>query len=78
MTTGGNTGNNIGSVQLDAFKSHTHTANAQGSPGGGATTSWAQSAVAANNGYNQPVSVANTGGNETRPINAYVNYIIKY
>jgi hypothetical protein len=71
---GGNFANTVGSYQADAFESHTHTYvntlmkigeegyHAGGSHGGSAP--------------NPPVNY--TGGNETRPMNAYVNYIIKY
>ena len=73
MATGGNAGDAIGSVQTDQFKSHTHADNAIQSTGYGMSLG----------GYNWPNNVytANTGatgGNETRPINAYVNYIIKF
>ena len=78
MATGGNAGDAIGSVQTDAFKSHTHTTtdkftnhaatSASGSAGNtGATAQFSE----------KPTSDA-TGGSETRPINAYVNYIIKF
>jgi microcystin-dependent protein len=69
MKTGGNTGNNVGSIQADELRSHTHPYNgtpqaAQNFPGGGMSS-----------GSNSTTSA--TGGNETRPINAYVNFIIK-
>ena len=78
MATLGNAGDAIGSVQTDAFKSHTHTTtdkftnhaatSASGSAGNtGATAQFSE----------KPTSDA-TGGSETRPINAYVNYIIKF
>ena len=69
---GGNTGNALGSYQLDMFASHTHNYNytplangtsGEGTPGPRTVESVATSA---------------TGGNETRPKNVYVNYIIKY
>ena len=67
---GGNTGDAVGSIQGDAYKLHSH---------GNATT------------YNNTVSgttkkrtytalgdrTTNSGGNETRPKNVYVNFIIK-
>lgn len=71
MTTGGNVGNSVGSVQGDAFKSHTHNIDrangiaTYGSGGLNNTGVWDQPSAA-------------TGGNETRPKNAYVNWIIKY
>jgi microcystin-dependent protein len=72
--TGGNTGDNLGSLQEDELKSHTHVTpiptmsyqsggNTNGLRGDGA------------NPYNQTSNP--TGGNETRPKNVYVNYIIK-
>lgn len=71
MATGGNTGNNVGSVQSSAFASHQHqlflaTASSNGSN--------AQGSNAVNT---SATNTELTGGNETRPINAYVNYIIK-
>ena len=72
--TGGNIGNDVGSYQADEFKSHTHTSKESimitgecglfsgGSHGCGASNP----------------AVNNSGGNETRPMNAYVNYIIKF
>ena len=71
MNTGGNTGNNVGSVQTDQYKSHTHTAGVL------STTNYGQTNAVT---YFAGVLSGNTGasgGNETRPINAYVNYIIK-
>ena len=97
MNTGGQTGNNVGSVQGHAFQTHTHIQNAhshnfavQGiistenritanfnsgsadptNPVTKATTATNQNAAAS--GAN---SQASTG--ETRPVNAYVNYMIK-
>jgi microcystin-dependent protein len=75
LYSGGNTGNAVGSVQSDQFRSHVHKAQSNfiEYPGGG------------NNGWqNAGPSIIYTpatqpaGGNETRPVNVYVNYIIKY
>ena len=77
MNSGGNTADNVGSVQGEAFKAHTHafTDNAT-SVAGGITTNTGAGFIEG------PAVIAdvtdNTGGNETRPINAFVNYIIKY
>lgn len=75
MKTGGNTGNNVGSVQTDGFSTHNHTIsslrnNSQSSQviGGGSNADFLGSGV----------STTSVGGNETRPKNAYVNWIIKY
>lgn len=81
--TSGASGDNVGSYQGDQFKSHTHlqdphshgvgfdpagTAGSNRFTGGGSGLIQSASTVATNQ-Y--------TGGNETRPKNAYVAYIIK-
>jgi len=72
---GGNVGNMVGSFQGDMFASHTHQyadyAIENVPPPGFADGDQA------NNGNIQRTTDA-TGGNETRPKNVYVNYIIKY
>ncbi len=73
MAAGGNTGNNVGSIQLDEFEAHTHTYNRVTYSGGGTGRGCNTSAAGGEN-----VSTTSTGGNETRPVNAYVNYIVKY
>jgi len=78
MNPGGATGDNVGSVQADQFKSHTHSwlfGDEQDDSGtGGSHREFTRTPG--------PVPLPNpigaTGGNETRPLNAYVNYIIKY
>jgi len=90
MATGGNTGDAVGSVQADEQESHTHTqdahthslnANNRALYGGvnnvalgGATSvpNVQETATASATATNQA-----TGGNETRPLNANVNFIIK-
>jgi len=70
MNSGGNTGDAVGSLQGDMFKSHTHSANwAPGGGGGGGS--------AIDPLRNNILDTNATGGNETRPVNAYVNFIIK-
>lgn len=82
--TGGNTGNAVGSVQTDAIQSHAHPNSAGykrtgpyqgivGSAGGDIAV------VGSTNGSNV-ADMGNGDGrmtSETRPLNAYVNYIIK-
>lgn len=81
MSTGGAVGDAVGSVQLDAFKSHSHPyANpgvTNGHPDGGADRG-AHGYWVGNTGLGLTGVSGVTGGNETRPVNAYVNYIIKY
>jgi microcystin-dependent protein len=75
MNTGGNVGNAIGSVQVDDFKSHRHAATDTSANGNGPTSMlWVNSASFGNipHSYTQY-----SGGNETRPVNAYVNWIVK-
>ena len=71
MATGGNTGNAVGSIQADQFKSHDHTITiaASGTNVGNGPTNvmFPQGST----------SVYPSGGNETRPVNAYVNFCIK-
>lgn len=74
--TGGNTGDNVGSVQDENYKSHNH----------GQAGSWdAQSMSAYSSGIYRAAwsssaggNFTNDGGNETRMKNANVNFIIKY
>jgi hypothetical protein len=79
MATGGNAGDAIGSIQTDAIQSHTHTYDTpttfNRNGGTGATYTNRESAVNSTTGA---VSAGARTSNETRPINAYVNYIIKF
>lgn len=86
---GGNTGNNVGSLQIDGYKSHNHNLKVNNSTVGGemagtsnylaASTNGGGYSYWTTNGYtNNTVSIVANGGNETRPVNVYVNYIIKY
>lgn len=69
---GGNTGDLVGSAQADGFASHNH--NSIGASSYNGQTGGAGPVVQANIG---PTGTSFTGGNETRPKNIYVNYIIK-
>lgn len=82
-------GNYVGSIQADGFKSHTHTAPTKTySSGAGVLGTYLTNlagmingiAAGALGGTETPTTntaIAATGGNETRPINAYVLYCIK-
>lgn len=72
MAAGGATGNNVGSIQGDMFGSHGHALPSGGFTGAG----WALEALS-RSGPSE-ASTGGAGGSETRPKNAYVNYIIKY
>lgn len=104
MGTGGETGDNVGSVQSEQLDAHTHSPGSLGTDNpGDHTHNVARRSGFDNSGYflesgdvttlvyDQPTDgngahthsvttgiTSSTGGNETRPINAYVNYIIKY
>lgn len=67
--TGGNTLNAVGSLQPDQLKSHTHNFTV-GLSGGGTVPANGQGSYVSN-------TTSAAGGNETRPINIYTNYIIK-
>lgn len=71
LNTGGNTGDNVGSVQNDEFKSHNHSFT-------GSTVLMNSGATFGTFIQSGSRNTNNTGGNETRPINANVNYIICY
>jgi hypothetical protein len=69
MTPGGASKDAVGSVQDEAFKSHSHSLafGSKGLDDGG------NPSLIVGGGY----STLAAGGAETRPVNAYVNYIIK-
>jgi len=80
---GGSTGDNIGTKQLDEFKSHKHTQNY----GNGGLVFASSNPNSTHTGNSQWVNdidgtfsgvINNTGGNETRPKNINVRYYIKY
>lgn len=73
-SSGGNTGDNVGSQQVDAFKSHLHNwdqGNAAASGSGAGVAG--DAAGSASSAY-----ISLTGGNETRPVNVGVRYYIKF
>lgn len=67
---GGNSGAKVGSYEVDELKSHTH-------PMTGSFTGVAAGSGTAFGTFSTSNTLA-AGGNETRPKNIYVNYIIKY
>lgn len=70
--TGGATGDLVGSIQSHQLASHFHSI---GGGAGGVTPGEAGKATGLNS---DPFNSASTGGNETRPLNAYSNYVIAY
>lgn len=85
MATGGATGDNVGSIQADAFQGHWHqvymtngTAGSTQYPDRFASTGDANYASGtAGNLLPDSVNGAPRAATETRPLNAVVNYIIK-
>lgn len=73
MNTGGATGDNVGSIQDDAFKSHTHNIRGEGDNG---VSDGYNTSTASNNSWTKTTEAS--GGNETRPKNAVVYYCIKF
>lgn len=74
MNPGGNTGDNVGSIQGGGVQSHVHPTQTGSNPTGGGGTVFISG--------NTNTNVVNTGSNggalaETRPINFYANFIIK-
>lgn len=79
MATGGNTGNNVGSVQTDQLRSHNHMESTMnGNAPWGVSGSFVAGGQAYGNNSGNALLTSSTGGNETRPVNAYVNFCIKY
>ena len=76
---GGNTGNRVGSVQEAQLESHTHTVHGALAAGSGGVDR-----IISEDGLSRPSGgrfswlTSAEGGSETRPMNAYVHYIIKY
>jgi microcystin-dependent protein len=88
----GATGDAVGSVQTDAFGAHAHgvsdpghfhsiqmdASNPHGWNTGGFVSSDRNSGRQVTDTKTTGISVNSAGGSETRPENAYVNYIVKY
>ena len=76
MAPGGAIGDEIGSIQADEFETHAHRQQVgQDTNASGSITGWDLQNTTS---ITDVEDTKPTGGNETRPINAYVNYIIKY
>lgn len=72
LNTGGNTGDAVGSYQNDEVISHTHDYQDK--------NDWHTLGGGPGNYFGPPVTKTSApyGGNETRPVNAYVLFMIKY
>lgn len=69
-------GPDVGSYQLDMFLAHSHAFHTAGQWTPGRT--WSGESGSPSSAYVKDGSTDLTGGSETRPVNVYVNYIIKY
>jgi microcystin-dependent protein len=78
MNMGGSSGNAVGSVQGDQFKLHSHPGSSTNASRFTNTTPTPSGTGGYGAGWvTGTISITPEGGNETRPINAYVNFIIK-
>jgi microcystin-dependent protein len=77
MATGGNTGDNVGSLQGDDYKAHTHTIANVLVAGSTEPYNAGTGADFHMNNSGATGTSPTSGGSETRPKNAYVTYIIK-
>jgi hypothetical protein len=79
---GGNPGAAVGSFQADKWKSHRHLFGSEGGLPYTRLTTWPSnprhSGDPAGGDFETKDNPSDPGGSETRPKNAYVNYIIKY
>lgn len=84
--TGGNAGDNIGSLQSSQYTSHNHlngsyylsgASNVYGNSLIGSSTQLGVANSSSNNAWYQHIT-SSSGGNETRPINVNANCIVKY
>lgn len=75
MNAGGNTGDSVGSIQGDELKRHRHLSGVTQDNTGGSSYA---AITTANNDNTGEYLTSYEGGNESRPVNAYVNFIIKY
>ena len=84
--TGGNSGDDVGSLEGDSLASHSHTWRSIRYSGVGNYVSGFDFGLGVGVSYYSGVRgdvtatgpVEQTGGSETRPVNAYVIYIIKH
>lgn len=74
MNTGGASGNNVGSVQGHMYESHRHSLTG----GRGGDLGYPRRYDGNGDLHTDMSPIGYNGGNETRPINAYVRFIIKY
>jgi len=74
---GGNTGNAVGSLQSDQYKAHTHTTSIPLGDNNDDNTTPPAASNGSPQGVTYNVATGSSGGTETRPKNANVNFIIR-
>ena len=78
---GGNTGDNVGSVQTDCIQGHIHLSPVPAAGANAASIATTPNSFFGSQSTGGPITDGSNGtpriSSETRPINAYVNYIIK-
>jgi microcystin-dependent protein len=78
MAAGGVSGDSAGSVQSDMFASHNHANHSSENPTGAILATPREFLAGGNiNQGSITTAILPSGGNETRPKNAYVNYLIR-
>lgn len=77
MNSGGATGDAVGSVQGDQFRSHRHAIPTDNNAGSNVDQNALVGSSGNDEGHSYTPGSSWEGGNETRPVNAYVNFIIK-
>lgn len=76
---GGNSGNTIGTIQGDEIKSHTHLQRTDRNGYQNASGAFKYTGAPVSTTFeNTSNMLKNFGGHETRPVNASVNWLIKY
>lgn len=77
MATGGAVGNLVGSMQLDELKAHSHVTSYTTTGYGASYNNGAEALSNSRNNGGTTRTSSTVGGSETRPVNVYMNYIIK-
>lgn len=78
MASGGATGDAVGSLQDEAYHTHTHTLNGATNVVIGLSSGMGYQSNSGEQRSLSTITANASGGNETRPKNANVNWIIKY
>lgn len=77
MNAGGAAGDAVGSIQGDMFRAHRHSVPTDNNAGSNVDQNALVGSSGNDEGHSYSPGTGSEGGNETRPVNAYVNFIIK-